>query len=206
MDMRHSVKKFKSMKGALKELEPFIKNGTHLSSGRPFRRFDDMRSREILANWMICAAYNRDHGADWLTFTSDPTGGDGILHNTKTGESWRTEHVMVPKAKPGETSDIETLIADQVKLKQNKGGTAYASGKTLVIFLDAGLGNWSPNRAARQLPSCDFNDVWIVGLQSVAQGAHLYAVTKLELVEGNAPVWNVQIPASFDDWTVWRRQ
>jgi hypothetical protein len=41
---------------ALKEIEPFICNGEHLQSGKPLKKFGDMRSREILANWLVCVA------------------------------------------------------------------------------------------------------------------------------------------------------
>jgi hypothetical protein len=31
-------------------------------------------------------------------------------------------------------------------------GEPYASGKTLIVFLDAAVGEWFPNRVARALP------------------------------------------------------
>lgn len=80
--MKYSVKHFKSMAIALKELEPFIRNGKHLESGKAFGKFNDARSRELVANWLLCVAYNFVAGEEMLTFTSDPTGGDGILHTT----------------------------------------------------------------------------------------------------------------------------
>ena len=40
----------------LKELEPFVRNGEHLQTGKPFKRFGGMRSREILANWLLRAS------------------------------------------------------------------------------------------------------------------------------------------------------
>jgi hypothetical protein len=74
-----------------------------------------MRSREVLANWLVCVAANAATEGE-LTFCSDPTGGDGIIRDVKTGETWPTEHVMVP----GEPGDAETLILDKVKPEFNR--------------------------------------------------------------------------------------
>jgi hypothetical protein len=52
---------------------------------------------------------------------------DNALNNTLLG----------PRLRPGETTDAETLILNQVNLKRAKGGAAYAEGKTLAVFLDA---------------------------------------------------------------------
>ncbi len=46
--MKHETKQFKSLIVALKELEPFVRNGKYLQSGRPFRNFGGMLSREAL--------------------------------------------------------------------------------------------------------------------------------------------------------------
>jgi hypothetical protein len=35
--MKYNVKQFKSLKIALKELEPYIRNGQHLETGKPFK-------------------------------------------------------------------------------------------------------------------------------------------------------------------------
>ena len=77
--MKHSVTKFTSLEAALKELEPFIKNGLHLKLGKPFNQFGEMRSREMLANWFICAALNFEYETKQYSFTSDPDGGDYIF-------------------------------------------------------------------------------------------------------------------------------
>jgi hypothetical protein len=94
--INHRIKRFKSMAIALKEMEPYIRNGQHLQTGKPFKNFSDMRSREVLANWLICAVQNAEHGTERFTFTSDPVGGDGVFCDTETGETWPSEHVMVP--------------------------------------------------------------------------------------------------------------
>ena len=64
---------------ALKELEPFIRHGEHLQTGKPFENFGDLRSRELLANWLLCVTFNAESGDERMTFTTDPDGGDGII-------------------------------------------------------------------------------------------------------------------------------
>jgi hypothetical protein len=205
--MKHQVTRFKSLAIALKELEPFIRNGKHLQSGRPFKRFNGMLSREALANWQLCAVLNAEAGKERYSFTSDPVGGDGIVHDTETDETWPTEHVMVPKTKDGEASDLEALIAKAIEHKQEKGGAAYASGKTLVVFLDAGGGaKWFPNKIARSLPKSDFAAVWVIGLHSVEEGRYVYGVTCLDVTAGDAPTWLIRLDPSFETWTVERFQ
>jgi hypothetical protein len=72
--MKYSVTQFKSLAVALKELEPFVRNGKHLQTGKPFEKFGGKRSREILANWLVCAATNAATEGK-LTFCSDPRDG-----------------------------------------------------------------------------------------------------------------------------------
>ena len=158
--MKYAVTRFKSLPIALKEMEPFIRNGEHLQTGKPFAKFGDMRSREILANWLCAAAINSVSEAK-LTFCSDPIDGDGIICDVATGESWPTEHVMVPNLDDGQTGDAQTLILKAIDQKRNKGGAAYAAGKTLIVFLNADAGKWYPNKVARQLPKpLHFAAVW----------------------------------------------
>ena len=45
--MKYPATQFKSLAAALKEIEPFVRNGQHLQTGKPFERFGGMRSREI---------------------------------------------------------------------------------------------------------------------------------------------------------------
>jgi hypothetical protein len=204
--MKYSVKRFKSLDLALKELEPFIRNGKHLQTGKPFENFDGMRSREILANWLLCATANSVDGRD-LTFSSDPVGGDGIICDTTTGETWPTEHVMVPRLRTGQVADAHTLILEKVEQKRNKGGAAYATGKTLVVFLEADVGEWFPNRVARGLPQpLYFATAWVVGLRGVEAGEYVYNVTHLDMSQGNVPAFIVRIAKNFDTWSVKRIQ
>ena len=46
--MKYPATQFKSLTVALKELEPFVRNGVHLQSGRPFENFGQMRSPDVL--------------------------------------------------------------------------------------------------------------------------------------------------------------
>lgn len=200
--MKYPVKRFKSLSVALKELEPFIRNGEHLQTGKPFKKFGGMRSREILANWLLCAAVNSATVGE-LTFSSDPVGGDGIICDMSTGETWPTEHVMVPRLRRGQTDDAETLILKAIGKKISKGGAAYATGKTLIVFLDAGAGVWFPNKVARNLPDpLHFAAAWVAGLQGVEADEYVYGVTHLDVSGGNAPTFLVRIGKDFDAWEV----
>jgi hypothetical protein len=200
--MKYQVTHFKSLKDALKELERFIRDGAHLQTGRPSAQLIDLRSREALANWLLCVSVNSVTQPGRLTFSSDPLGGDGIICDTMTEETWPTEHVMVPDLPGSEAKDVEALILEKVSLKWNRGPT-YASGKTLVVFLNAGGGRWFPDQVARRLPSpLHFEAVWVVGLQGVEADEYIYNVTRLDLSRGHAPAWRVRIGKEFDDWQV----
>lgn len=206
--MKYPVTQFKSLAVALKELEPFIRNGEHLQTGKPFEKFDGMRSREVLANWLLCVAINAADGVE-LTFSSDPIGGDGIIRNAATDETWPTEHVMVPRLREGETGNAEALILNAIEQKRLKGGAAYARGKTLIVFLEAGTaaGQWLPNRVARQLPQpLHFATAWVVGLKGVEEGEYVYSVAHLDVSGGDAPTLLVRINKEFDAWNVTRIQ
>jgi hypothetical protein len=195
--LKQKVQHFKNLKLALKELQPFILNGAHLQTGKPFKKFGGLRSREILANWLLCVAT----GPDRLDFATDPQGGDGVIVDTLTGENWKTEHILIPKN--SEKTNIEDLISAAVLKKQKKGSKAYASDKTLVVFLNAGGGVWLPSLAAQKLPSeLDFEAVWVVSLQGVVDGTYTYAVIRLDLSQGHPPVWKVHINPDFCSWRV----
>jgi hypothetical protein len=197
--LNHRVTQFKSLAVALKELEPFIRNGEHLHTGRPFRRFGDMRSREALANWLLCVTINAADKRN-LTFTSDPLGGDGLIRDPVTGEAWPTEHVMA-RATPGASADLNELVLAAIAKKRDK-GTAYAAGKTLVVLVEGG-GVWYANRIARKLPQpLHFAAVWAVGLNGVEDGRYSYWVAMLDCGDGDAPVYRVTIADDFASWAV----
>ena len=170
---------------------------------KPFKRFGGLRSRELLANWLLCVVGNFLSQADRLTFTSDPLGGDGIICDSVTERTWPMEHVLVPTARGGEVVDVEALILKAIGLKQSKGDAAYASGKTLVVFLNAAGGTWFPNKVAKRLPkTLHFEAVYVVGLQGVETGEYIYGATHLDLSGGNAPTWRVRIGNDFEAWEV----
>jgi hypothetical protein len=60
--------------------------------------------------------------------------------------------VFVPPGGAAAAGNIENLILAKIHQKLVKGGEAYASGKTLVVFLDSGGGPWYPHKVAEQLP------------------------------------------------------
>jgi hypothetical protein len=200
------VRGFKSLKAALKELEPFIRNGRHLQVGGGFKNFGGLRSRELLGNWLLCVACNATVGDDRFTFTSDPGDGDGLIVNAANGTVLETEHVFVPGRHPAAPAgrhqdEPMTLILEKVA---HKNDTKYA-GKTLIVLCnDAGTGAaWRPNKVARALPSgLPFEAVWVMSLQGVFSGSYLYGVTWLHLGFGNAPTWHVRIAPDFESWQV----
>jgi hypothetical protein len=166
-----------------------------------------MRPREVLANWLLCAVLDADAGTERFTFTTDPVGGDGIIHDATRGETWPTEHVMVPRARADTPPDVETLILRAIEQKQKKGGAAYASGKTLVVFSFAGGdARWSPNKVAKRLPATNFAAIWVVGLHLVEDGQYLYGVSAITACRGPVPIWLVRIAKDFDSWEVQRCQ
>lgn len=195
---KYQVTLFKSLKVALKELEPFIRNGEHLRTGKPFKKFGDMRSREMLANWLLCAAINAIDNRE-LTFSTDPTGGDGIIHDPGTDETWRTEHVIASQLS-GKMGGADALILRAIEHKLRRGPN-YAVGKTLIVFLEAGAGEWFPNKITQHLPDpLHFAAIWVVGLIGVIEGAYVYNVVALS--DGGAPVLCVRLGKHFDTWTV----
>lgn len=192
---------------ALRELEEIIKSPVLLETGKPLKRFGDARPRELVANWMICAVANAEEGpGERMAFHSDPIGGDGIIVESKTGESWPTEHVLVPMPRMASVPDVETSIIKAVSDKQQKGGAAYATGKTLVVFLNSGGGEWKPTRVTRNLPVHDFGAVWVTGLHSAVDGEYVFGVANLHLEIGHAPSWTVHIAKDFGFWIVNRVQ
>ncbi|WP_295441771.1 hypothetical protein [uncultured Thiodictyon sp.] len=207
--MKNRVRRFKNLVVALRELEPFIRDGEHLQTGKPFRNLGGMRSREALGNWLICVVANFESEMDRFSFTTDPTGGDGVVYDDQTSNTWLMEHVMVPRTLPDDgvnAGSVEAAVLAAIDNKRKKGGAAYASGKQLVVFLNSGGGQWYPCRVAKQLTRpLLFNSVWIVGLQS-AQPSYVYGVTQLDAQEGPAQIWLVRIGADFASWAVERIQ
>jgi hypothetical protein len=207
--MRYPAKRVKNLALAFKEIEQHVRQGRPLQTGKPFGNFADMRPREFLANALICAAANFETEPERFRFAAvdDPDGGDGVIEDTQTKDTFPTEHVYVPDLKGGALEDIQALILGQIALKQEKGKKAYAGGKTLVVFVNAVGGPWFPNRVATSLPTpLDFAAVWVVGLHGVVSGAYSYNVMQLDPAAGTADVWRVRIAADFNSWQVERIQ
>ena len=197
--MNHDVRQFKSLAVALKEMERFVRSGRPLETGKPFENFGGMRPREAWGNWLVCAVMDELNQSSEFAICSDPTGGDGIILDRTTGETWLTEHVMVSRFGVDQTSDAETLILKAIQDKCRKGPT-YGRGKTLIVFLNADVGAWSPNSVARRLPDpLHFAAVWVVSLEGVVGGERVYALTDLNLAHGGL---HVRISENFDAWTV----
>lgn len=148
--MKYKVSQFRSLVVAIKELQPFIQNGYHLQTGKGFALMNGMRSREMLANILLCIAVNSSTSPGRMIFTSAPddVGGDGIIYDRVGGKGVSTEHVMVPSIPKNVGRDAGELILEAVRLKVEKGGAAYAAGKTLVVFLFQSTDEWYPNRVA----------------------------------------------------------
>jgi hypothetical protein len=201
--MKYAVTGIKSLQAVLKDLGPFIRDGHLIQRGQTFGRIG-LNLRELLGNWLLCVAVNSvTKPPNRLSFTSDPLGGDGIIRDTVTDETWPTEHVLVPRLSSNAGKSVEALILEAVDHKQKKGPT-YAKGKTLVVFLNDGNGRvWLPDNVADRLPSpLHFEAAWVVGLQSAEAGEYVYNVTRLDLSRGHAPVWRVLIGKDFNQWAV----
>lgn len=165
-----------------------------------------MRSREAVAHWLICAAVTSTGQRD-LTFTSDPIGGDGILLDVNSGDTFQAEHVIGPRHKGGRDIDPHKSILDAIEHKRAKGGAAYANGKVLVVFVDAQTGEWFPNRIAKALPApLHYDEAWVASLQTAQYGEYVYGVTALDISGGDAPTYIVTIDKSFSGWTVKQTQ
>jgi len=194
---------------ALKELEPFVRDGKHLYSGRPFKGLAGMRSREVLANWLLCAVLIESWRRPFC-FTSDPSGGDGIIYDENNATDFPTEHIFVPRVPPEKAADtsVGALLTKAVQDKESKGGAPYARGKMLVVFLDAGLGEWHPNSVARELPPGNFPNVWVVQFSRLGgKGEYIYGVTCVRSENGlPVPIWLVEINPTFEAWKVQQLQ
>ena len=201
--MKYAVTGIKSLQAVLKDLGPFVRDGHLIQRGQTFESMG-LSLRELLGNWLLCVAVNSvTTPPDRLSFTSDPLGGDGVIRDSVTEETWPTEHVMVPSLPANAGKDIETLILEAIDHKNKKGPT-YARGKTLVVFLNEGSGGrWFPDKVAGRLPEpLHFEASWVVGLHGVEAGEYVYNVTRLDLSRGHAPAWRVGISKEFDQWTV----
>jgi hypothetical protein len=205
----HTVRMFKSMKVALKELEPFVRNGRHLQVGDKFKNFGGLRSRELWGNWLLCAACNASVGDERYTLTSDPTDGDGLVFNVDTDTVMGTEHVFVPGPHPGapqgrNSDDVGTLILEKIA---HKNDPKY-SGKALVVLCnDPGNGvPWHANKITRELPTgLPFSAIWVMALEGIEGDSYIYNIAWLQpLAARGVPCWRLR--TDFVTWQVERLQ
>ena len=100
----------------------------------------------------------------WFSPT-DTLGGDGIIVDDETGQTWPTARAMVAwRARANLQGVIEQLILNAIKDKCAKVGAACKAGKALIILLHAESGVWHPNVVARNLPKpLQFENLWVVG-------------------------------------------
>lgn len=207
--MNPPIKRFKSMGAALQYLAPFIREpyAKLLRTGRPLADFGGMLPRELLGNWLVCVTANKDQPDRPLYFTTDPTGGDGVVIDEKNEIAYHFEHVFAPQPATGEILSGDELVKAAVAQKQRKGGRAYAAGKNLVVLLDK-ADSLCPTETARTLPQHDFAGVWVIAQVDLVLDEYAFAVTRLFPMEGHeqAPTFWVRINQKFDTWGVARAQ
>lgn len=205
----YPVTTFVSLRHAARELRPLVHRVQPLISGRGFENFGDMRPREALGNLLVCLAANGGEEGPF-GFSSDPIGGDGIIINRVTQETYPTEHVMVlcRAGQPRPADPAEDLILNGITRKNDR-GRDYAAGKMLVVFVEGLQSEFHPNRLARRLPDpFHFSDLWLVALQEpVTDGSYRYGVARLSDGPNRpAPIYSVHIAPSFEEWTVTQTQ
>ena len=127
---KHKVRRFKSSRIALQQLEPFFRNvgrpgKSILESGRPLKKYGNMLPRELVANWLLTVVGDFLTSSERFEFTTDPSGGVGIIYDTIT-TVW-TEHVIVRAANSDDTG-----ISRQKSWMQLRRRSRRAVGPTLV--------------------------------------------------------------------------
>jgi hypothetical protein len=206
--VKYRVARFKSMSAALRQLKPLLRfdNARLLRTGRPAPNLGRMLPREMLGNWLVCAALNCDRPGAPLYFTSDPSGGDGLLYDEMNKTIDPVEHVYVPPPPQGETRSADERIGNAVADKASLGPN-YASGKILVVLFDA-MSRWEPTKVARLLPAHTFEGVFVIARERCVEDEYTFLVAWCKLEEGHAqaPVFRVRIAKEFDRWDVERTQ
>lgn len=203
------AKFFQKSVDALAFLEPHVKDGKALQTGRPVAEFGNARAREILGNWLVAAVCNAPEGFDRYLLVSDPTEDtDGSILDLVHGTFQPTEHIAFVCMEPSPLSGEERVL-HAIQQKVDKGGKAYASGKMLVVLLwTASEGPWFPNKVARHLPDpIYFEAVWAISLQyTKPDGSYTYGVTMLKRDLSMCPSFLVHIHPDWQSWTVERMQ
>jgi hypothetical protein len=149
--VKYPVTRFKSLAVALKEIEPMVRDPRHLQTGKPLEKIRRHVSARDACELGSYARRPRRSMAASCYFIATLPGGDGIIRDEATEETWQTEHVYVSQHSTG--PDAMTLILGAINHKQAN-GAAYCRGKTLVVFLDTpAAGMWFPNEVAKALPN-----------------------------------------------------
>jgi len=209
--MRAKVTRFKTLERALGQLKQFVTEPQFLWTGTPIERFGGLRPREIWGNWLIAAvcSIGREQELSVVTDPDGSNGGDGIIWDPVTEVGWRMEHIMLPVSRQGDTRSSDERIIDAVNKKQDKGRASYAKGKILIILNESATNeHWHPTAVARNLPKNDFDDIWVVGLHSYADGEWTFGAAQLSLnaETGQASVFHVRINSEFTAWAVTKVQ
>jgi hypothetical protein len=200
--MKSNVRMIKSLQIGLADMEKFIRHPQLLYTGDKIERFGWMLPREVWGNWILAAIASEGREQE-LRITTDPDGGDGVIWDPATEVGWRTEHILLPVSRPGDTRTNDQRIIDAANKKQTKGGAQYARGKILVILNESSTNEaWHPTAVARALPANDFIETWVIGPDSFEHASVTYAATKLDLGTGQAPIYKVHINSLFTRWRV----
>ncbi|WBT36572.1 hypothetical protein [Hyphomicrobium sp. DMF-1] len=203
--MKNADLKALDLRAALKPLEPVFRNiSTNgrtipLEHGREIKVFGDLKPRELAVNWLLAAVADHLFPDMHFTVATNPEGGDGQIYDLISRTGLPTEHVIVR----GGDAPVDDLILNAIQKKVEKGGKAYAGGKTLVVFRYSGgdKQQWFPNKLARRLPNpLHFEAVWVVGFEGYSSDGMVYAVTRLE--RESSPVWWVTIAPDFLTWAI----
>jgi hypothetical protein len=201
--MKYAVKQPTNLRDAITELGPYIRDD---ELGYRFECYDGLLLREALGNWLLCAVLNdRNPDPDRYTFTTEPRdgpGADGAILDRTAALAMAAEHVMVAKRPDGQRPEesAEQLVLAAIEKKVAKGGSAYASGKVLVVYLDADVAGYSPRELRALLPvDFPFEGVWLVVPQA---GRWDYDVVYLSSATLDPPTYHVSITETFDDWSV----
>ena len=75
-------------------------------------------------------AANYDSGSERLSFTSDPTGGDGVILDTDSNQTFLTEHVMIPR--PLSTKEVQDPAPVEVQILMTRLNAQAVQAPVLV--------------------------------------------------------------------------
>jgi hypothetical protein len=197
--MNKEIKQIKDFKIALKDMEPYVKDGNYLLKGREFANFS-LRPREAWANWLICAVLRKLQGDD-ITFAED-TAGDGFLVDGKKGMAIPTEHVSALENSKNKQPKGEDRIIEAI-YKKIKRGPKYAEGKILVVFFD-GAGEFFRNKIRESIKGKhNFVSIFCVGLLTIDTNGYSYIITEFKEEYGDKSIsFKVQLNPDFTDWEI----